>query len=373
MSSTLQLAKELISRSSVTPDDAGCQEILIEHLQAMGFQIERLSFAEVTNFWAQLGNSGPLLVFAGHTDVVPTGPLQDWDFPPFSPTEKNGLLYGRGAADMKGSLAAMITACERYLSEEQPRGSIGFLITSDEEGPAINGTTKVMDWLSDRSIDIDYCIVGEPSSSEVLGDTVKVGRRGSLNGTLSIKGIQGHVAYPQLAENPIHKALLPLAELSNETWDSGNDSFPPTTFQISNVASGTGAVNVIPDTLNVAFNFRFSTEVTADLLQRRVESILDKSKLNYTLDWTLSGNPFLTESGRLIDATAQSIKELRGIDTLLSTSGGTSDGRFIAPTGTQVVELGPCNQTIHKVNEHVCIDDLENLSLLYCEIMKKLL
>jgi len=373
MSATLQLAKELISRESVTPADAGCQEVIISRLQAIGFQIERLPFGEVNNFWARLGSSEPLLVFAGHTDVVPPGPLQDWNAPPFSPTESNGLLYGRGAADMKGSIAAMVSACENYLSNNQPKGSIGFLITSDEEGPATDGTVKVMDWLKTNNININYCIVGEPSSSEVMGDTIKIGRRGSLNGTLSVKGTQGHVAYPQLADNPIHKALLPLAELTRETWDEGNESFPPTTFQISNVNSGTGAVNVIPDSLTVAFNFRFSTELDEICLKQRVESILDSCKLDYCLQWELSGNPFLTRPGELVDATCKSIKEIIGIDTILSTSGGTSDGRFIAPTGAQVVELGPCNQSIHKVNEHVIIADLDKLSLLYCDIMDRLL
>jgi len=373
MSATLLLASDLISRESVTPTDGGCQDVMINRLQAIGFQIERLPFGDVTNFWARYGNAEPLLVFAGHTDVVPPGPLQEWESLPFTPTEKNGYLHGRGAADMKGSLASMIIACEKYLSSEQPSGSIGFLITSDEEGPATNGTIKVMDWLRAQNIQIDYCIVGEPSSSEVLGDTIKIGRRGSLNGSLSIKGVQGHVAYPQLADNPIHNALLPLAELSNETWGQGNDSFPPTTFQISNVNSGTGAVNVIPASTNIAFNFRFSTESNEKTLKQRVESILNKFELNYTLEWELSGNPFLTIRGKLIDAACNSIKEVIGIDTLLSTGGGTSDGRFIAPSGAQVIELGPCNKTIHKVNEHVNIDDLEKLSLLYKNIMQKLL
>jgi len=370
---TLQLTRQLISRESVTPEDAGCQEIMIARLEALGFRIERLPFDDVTNFWAQYGNSKPLMVFAGHTDVVPPGPLEAWDSPPFHPQERDGMLFGRGAADMKGSLAAMITACEDFLRTREPRGSLGFLITSDEEGPAINGTVRVMEWLQQRGINMDYCLVGEPSSQNSLGDTIKIGRRGSLNGRLTVRGIQGHVAYPQLARNPIHQALLPLAELAGEAWDQGNDSFPPTSLQISNINGGTGAVNVIPDSVQVDFNLRFSTELDDETIRLRCEKLFSSHGLDFQIDWQLSGQPFLTSEGELIDAACNAVHEQLSLTPELSTSGGTSDGRFIAPTGVQVIELGPCNASIHKVNEHVKIDDLEQLSSLYRNILEKLL
>jgi len=370
---TLELARKLISRESVTPEDAGCQEIIIARLEAIGFRIERLPYDDVTNLWAQYGNSKPLMVFAGHTDVVPPGPLDAWDTPPFQPEERDGLLYGRGAADMKGSLAAMITACEDFLGTREPRGSLGFLITSDEEGTAVNGTVRVMEWLQQRGINIDYCLVGEPSSADNLGDTIKIGRRGSLNGRLTVRGIQGHVAYPQLARNPIHQALTSLAELTAIQWDQGNDSFPPTSLQISNIHSGTGAVNVIPESVQVDFNLRFSTELDDVTIRRRCEEIFSSHGLDFQLDWQLSGQPFLTSERELIDAACSAINEQIGLMPELSTSGGTSDGRFISPAGVQVIELGPCNESIHKVNEHVIISDLDKLSSLYRNILEKLL
>ncbi len=374
LSPTLELARDLISRPSVTPEDAGCQELMISRLEALGFRIERLPFEEVTNFWARRGDSGPVFCFAGHTDVVPTGPEEQWLFPPFEPTIEEGLLYGRGAADMKGSLAAFVTAVERFV-EHHPdhKGSIALLITSDEEGPFINGTTRVIDHLEARNEKIDWCIVGEPSSTEKVGDIIKNGRRGSLSGTLKVRGIQGHVAYPHLVRNPIHEAAPALAELSATVWDEGNDFFPPTSFQISNIHAGTGATNVVPGEVEVAFNFRFSTEVTADELKVRVRDILDKHGLEWDIDWILSGNPFLTAAGDLVDASRKAIKTIMGYDTELSTSGGTSDGRFIAPTGAQVVELGPVNATIHKINEHVRASDLDDLSALYENILARLL
>lgn len=372
MTATLDLATQLISRASVSPEDAGCQEIMIERLEALGFQVERLPFGDVTNFWARLGHDAPLLAFAGHTDVVPAGPEQNWESPPFLPEARDGLLYGRGAADMKGSLAAMITACEDFLATGSPSGSIGFLITSDEEGPAVNGTVKVMEWLNRRGIHIDYCIVGEPSSCTQVGDVIKIGRRGSLNGRLTIKGIQGHVAYPAMADNPIHRAMAPLKSLCDECWDHGNESFPPTSLQISNIHAGTGAVNVIPGQVLVDFNLRFSTELTVEQIKDRCREILEQHKIDYHIDWQLSGQPFLTRRGDLIKAVSAAIFEVAGRTPELSTSGGTSDGRFIAPTGTEVVELGPCNQSIHKVNEHVSIDDLETLARIYRAILERL-
>jgi len=374
MSATLELAKALIQRPSVTPADAGCQELMIQRLQAIGFTIERLRFGEVDNFWARRGTQGPVLCFAGHTDVVPSGPESAWRFPPFQPTVHQGLLYGRGAADMKGSLAAMITACERFVaSQPAHRGSIAFLITSDEEGPSIDGTVKVVQHLEARGEKIDYCLVGEPSSSEVLGDVVKNGRRGSLNGRLVVHGVQGHVAYPHLARNPIHQAAPALAELAAEPWDQGNEFFPATSFQISNIQAGTGATNVIPSRLEALFNFRFSTELTDAQLRQRVAAILDKHGLDYELEWTLSGQPFLTPPGELVDGVRDAIAQVTGRQPRLSTSGGTSDGRFIAPTGAQVVELGPLNATIHKVDECVAVDDLDTLSHIYERVLLNLL
>ena len=374
MSETLELAKQLIARRSVTPEDAGCQELMIERLEAIGFTVERLRFGEVDNFWARRGDAEPLYAFAGHTDVVPTGDEANWKYPPFEPTVDNGMLYGRGAADMKGSLAAMVTACERFV-EAHPdhKGSIGFLITSDEEGPAVNGTVKVVEHLEARGEKMTGCLVGEPSSTAHVGDVIKNGRRGSLGGKLIVRGVQGHVAYPQLAKNPIHLAAPALAELVAAQWDAGNAFFPATTFQISNINGGTGATNVIPGELEVWFNFRFSTEVTPEELQRQVEAILDRHGLDYNLKWELSGLPFLTPSGALVDAAVKAVRAVTGQTPELSTAGGTSDGRFIAPTGAQVLELGPLNATIHKVNECVGVADLDLLSLMYEHILRELL
>lgn len=371
---TIQLAIDLISRPSVTPDDQGCQQVMIKRLQKLGFEVENLRFEDVDNFYARRNTDGPLLVFAGHTDVVPTGPVEQWDVHPFKPEIKDGILYGRGTADMKGSLASMITACENFI-EEHPdhKGSIGFLITSDEEGPSINGTVKVVEHLEARNEKIDMCLVGEPSSTNNLGDVVKNGRRGSLSGNLTILGKQGHVAYPHLSENPIHTSAAALAELVTEEWDQGNEFFPPTTFQVSNYNAGTGANNVIPGECKLMFNLRFSTEVTEAQLKQRVEAILDKYSFKYELEWVLSGHPFLTPAGELVDATCKAIKDICGYDTELSTAGGTSDGRFIAPTGAQVLELGPLNATIHQLNEHVKADDLITLSKIYQRMMEHLL
>jgi len=378
LSATVSLAAELIRIPSVTPDDKGCNQLMIERLTALGFSIEIMRFGEVNNFWARYGNKGPVLCFAGHTDVVPSGPEDQWQSPPFEPSIKNGLLYGRGAADMKGSLAAMITACEAFfstqtVSPESMTGSIAFLITGDEEGTAINGTRKVIEALEARNEKITWCIVGEPSSTTSTGDVVKIGRRGSLHGKLTVHGVQGHVAYPHLASNPIHRAMAPLLALSQEVWDQGNAAFPATTFQISNIHAGTGADNVIPGMLQAAFNFRFSTELNEQDIRQRTESILDSFELEYSLDWLLSGQPFLTRNETLIKAVQQSIHEITGIDCQTSTTGGTSDGRFIAPTGAEVVELGPCNATIHKIDEHVSIADLDTLSAIYQRILEKLL
>ncbi len=374
MSETLELAKRLIARRSVTPEDAGCQELMIERLEAIGFTVERLRFGEVDNFWARRGDAEPLYAFAGHTDVVPTGDEANWKYPPFEPTVDNGVLYGRGAADMKGSLAAMITACERFV-EAHPdhKGSIGFLITSDEEGPAMDGTVKVVEHLEARGEKMTGCLVGEPSSTARVGDVIKNGRRGSLGGKLIVRGVQGHVAYPHLAKNPIHLAAPALAELVAAQWDAGNAFFPATTFQISNINGGTGATNVIPGELEVWFNFRFSTEVTPEELQWQVEAILDKHSLDYNLKWELSGLPFLTPSGALVDAAVKAVQAVTGQTPELSTAGGTSDGRFIAPTGAQVLELGPLNATIHKVDECVSVADLDLLSLMYEHILRELL
>jgi succinyl-diaminopimelate desuccinylase len=374
MSDTLELARELIARQSVTPDDAGCQKLLAERLEPLGFTVENLRFGEVDNLWARRGDAGPLLAFAGHTDVVPPGPLEKWVSPPFEPTIKNGYLYGRGSADMKSSIAAMVTACERFVAAHPDhKGSIAFLITSDEEGPAQDGTVKVIETLEARQEKIDWCLVGEPSATERVGDVVKNGRRGSLNGKLTVHGVQGHVAYPHLAENPVHRAAPALAELASEQWDQGNEFFPPTSFQISNVHAGTGATNIIPGELDVLLNFRFSTELTSEQLQGRVEAILDKHGLSYSMEWSLSGNPFLTPKGELLEAAVQAIEETVGRTPEINTKGGTSDGRFIAPTGAQVLELGPSNATIHKLNECVLVEDLERLSAVYEGILGRLL
>ena len=372
--SVIALAKDLINRPSVTPQDVGCQQMMADYLAPLGFKIENMQFADTTNMWARKGSDGPVFCFAGHTDVVPTGPLVNWHTPPFQATEVDGYLHGRGAADMKGSLAAMLVASKNFIEKyPEHKGSIAFLITSDEEGPFINGTTKVIDTLEARDEKITWCLVGEPSSTNELGDVVKNGRRGSLTGDLTIKGIQGHVAYPHLASNPIHLATPMLTELSQMHWDNGNQSFPPTSLQISNIHSGTGAGNVIPGDLQVCFNFRFSTEVTDQQLIARVITLLDKHGLDYHIDWTFNGQPFLTDTGKLVEATQLAIATVTGRETQLSTAGGTSDGRFIAPTGAQVIELGPVNATIHKVNECVKMSDLESLGAVYEQILVGLL
>ena len=373
-SPTLALAMDLVSRPSVTPLDHGCQELMLARLEACGFSVERLKFDDVDNFWAVHGSDGPIFCFAGHTDVVPTGPVEQWTNLPFTPVIKDGLLFARGSADMKGSLAAMVVAAEQFVADypEHP-GRLAFLITSDEEGIAINGTVRVVQWLEEHHIIPQWCLVGEPSSSEKCGDTIKNGRRGSLGCSMTIKGRQGHVAYPHLASNPIHLANPAINELINEVWDKGNQYFPPTSFQISNVSSGTGATNVIPGDIKILFNFRFSTEVTEVQLRQRVENILGKHGLNYSMEWRLSGEPFLTATGLLVDVATQCIEEVTGLKTLLSTAGGTSDGRFIAPMGTEVVELGPLNSSIHRVDEHVSIDDLEKLTKIYQKIVSQLL
>ena len=384
MTPTLELAMDLIRRPSMTPDDAGCQEILIARLAALGFRIERLRFGDVDNCWARYGDAEPLFAFAGHTDVVPPGPLDQWQSPPFAPEIRDAFLYGRGAADMKGSLAAMTTAVERFLVDHpQPCGSIAFLITSDEEGAAVDGTVKVVNRLERRGEKIRWCLVGEPSCSAYLGDTLKNGRRGSLNGRLILRGTQGHVAYPHLAQNPLHAIGAILTALTDEVWDQGHDSFPPTSFQMSNLHSGTGAVNVIPGDLELLFNFRFSPAVTVEQLQERTRLIIDTGLLNeeiktgqvfqYDLAWSLSGTPFFTPPGELVAAAIDAIHAETGRQPTLSTSGGTSDGRFIAPTGAQVIELGPLNATIHKINERVAVDDLERLSQIYQGILTRLL
>ena len=373
-SATLELTKQLVSRQSVTPEDDGCQALMIERLTKIGFDITPLRFGDVENFWAVRGASGPILCFAGHTDVVPSGPEENWSYPPFQPTEVDGQLFGRGTADMKGALAAMVVAVEKFVAEYPSHsGRIAFLITSDEEGIAINGTVKVVDWLQQQGIIPEYCLVGEPSSSDQCGDVIKNGRRGSLGCQLTIKGIQGHVAYPHLGRNPIHLAMPALDELASEEWDQGNDFFPATSFQISNIGAGTGATNVIPGELNVTFNFRFSTEVTDQQLRDRTEAILNKHGLDYELDWHLSGQPFLTAEGELVAAAIDSIKQVTDLDAKLSTAGGTSDGRFIAPMGTQVIELGPTNATIHKVDENTNIADLGALTHIYQLLLQKLL
>jgi succinyl-diaminopimelate desuccinylase len=373
-SPTLELAQTLIARRSVSPHDAGCQDILVARLERLGFRVERMRFNDTDNFWARHGDKGPVLAFAGHTDVVPAGPEEKWRNAPFEPLVRDGMLYGRGAADMKGSLAAMVTACENFLTHHPGHaGSLAFLITSDEEGHFIDGTVRVVDTLEGRHEKIDYCVVGEPSSTHHLGDVVKNGRRGSLNGRLLVNGVQGHVAYPHLAHNPIHAFAPTGADLCTEVWDQGNEFFPATTFHISNVNAGTGASNVIPGHLEVLFNFRFSSEVTEQQLRQRVHAICDQHGLDYEIHWALSGNPFLTRGGKLVDATVAAIEEVSGIHTQLSTAGGTSDGRFIAPTGAQVIELGPVNATIHKVDECVRAADLDLLSSIYERVMEKLL
>lgn len=371
---TLELAQTLIARRSLTPDDDGCQQILIDRLEKLGFHIEKMRFGIVDNLWARRGNAAPVLCFAGHTDVVPTGPLEQWNSDPFIPTIRDGRLYGRGAADMKSSLAAFITAIEAFVARHaQHQGSIALLITSDEEGVAIHGTAKVVETLKARGELLDYCIVGEPTCTDKLGDTVKNGRRGSLSGNLTIKGIQGHIAYPHLAKNPIHLVAPAIAELANTEWDQGNEFFPPTTWHISNINAGTGATNVIPGTLNLIFNFRFSTASTVESLTARVHEILDKHGLDYELQWELSGKPYLTPKAELAGAINAAITQVTTVEPQLSTSGGTSDGRFIADICSQVIEFGPCNATIHKLNEYVEIGDLEQLSQIYLLTLENLL
>lgn len=374
LSPTLALTLDLIREPSVTPYDADCQTLMIRRLEAIGFRVERLRFGDVDNFWARRGSDGPVFCFAGHTDVVPTGPVERWSVPPFEPAISDGMLTGRGAADMKGSLAAMVVACERFVAAHpEHRGSLAFLITSDEEGVAVDGTVRVVETLEARNEKITWCLVGEPSSTTRLGDVIKNGRRGSLGGILTVIGRQGHVAYPHLADNPIHRAMPALAELAAEHWDNGNDFFPATSFQISNITAGTGANNVIPGELQVVFNFRFSTELTEAVLRERTEAILGKHGLQYRIDWKLSGHPFLTARGELVDAAVAAIRDVTGHDTELSTSGGTSDGRFIAPTGAQVLELGPINKTIHQINECVSVADLDTLTDCYEGILVRLL
>ncbi|WP_125563979.1 succinyl-diaminopimelate desuccinylase [Pseudoalteromonas rubra] len=373
-SDVVALARALIQRPSVTPEDAGCQAMINARLSALGFNVEEHFFVDTLNTWARKGDEGPHFCFAGHTDVVPVGNERDWQYPPFSGEIHDGMLHGRGAADMKGSLAAMMVATERFVTRfPDHKGSISFLVTSDEEGPFVNGTTKVVDLLEARNEKIDMCLVGEPSSRDQLGDVVKNGRRGSLTGHLTIKGVQGHVAYPHLAKNPIHLSTPALTELSTAQWDQGNAFFPATSFQISNIHGGTGAGNVIPGSLDVQFNFRFSTEVTAEQLKARVTEILDKHSLDYELHWTLNGLPFLTEPGPLLSVTLDAIKTVTGIDSNPETTGGTSDGRFIAQTGCKVIELGPVNATIHQVNECVSTESLEQLAEIYELILEKLL
>lgn len=371
---TINLLCELIQRRSVTPDDAGCQDIMLARLESAGFTCETLQFNDVTNLWARRGTASPVLCFAGHTDVVPPGDESSWDSDPFEPTFRDGMLYARGAADMKSGLAAMIVAVEEFL-EAHPghTGSIAFLITSDEEGRARDGTLKVMETLIDRDERIDWCVLGEPSSQSRLGDIVRIGRRGSLSGMLRVNGVQGHVAYPQLADNPIRRFAPVLAELHEITWDDGNEYFPPTSFQVVDIRAGVGAPNVTPGDLSARFNFRYSTEWTYQTLEEKVHAVFDGHEIDYDLDWHLSGEPFLTRPGRLIDAVSQAVRESTGSAPELSTGGGTSDGRFISPAGVDVVELGPVNASIHKVNEHVCVDDVIALTAMYRRILELML
>lgn len=373
MTDVLNLTKELVKRSSITPADGGCQELIAKRLSACGFQIEAMNFGDVKNIWARKGKTAPLFVFLGHTDVVPPGPEADWQTPPFEPSERDGYLYGRGTADMKANIAAFVVAAERFVAHhpEHP-GSIALLLTSDEEGVAVNGTIKVVEELGRRGEKIDYCLVGEPSSVSQVGDVLKNGRRGSLGGRLFVEGIQGHAAYPERALNPIHKVLGALAELAARKWDDGNKFFPATSFQITNIKSGTGADNVIPGNLEAWFNFRFCTESNAEQLKKEVHKILDTSGAKYNIEWRLSGNPFLTGSGKLVDVVQKAVREVAGIEPQLSTAGGTSDGRFVAPTGAQIIELGLMNETIHKVNECVRIADLELLAKIYERILENI-
>ncbi len=374
MDRTLDYARELISRRSVTPDDAGCQHWLSEKLARLGFIIEPVNSGQVTNLWARRGQQAPLVCFAGHTDVVPTGPLEQWSADPFTPTVRDGLLYGRGAADMKGSIAAFLTAVENFLGGHPDHpGSIAFLITSDEEGPAVDGTVKVVEKLAARGETIDACIVGEPTCVSRFGDMMKNGRRGSLHGRLRIKGHQCHIAYPHLGKNPIHLAAPAIAELAATVWDQGNEYFPPTTWQISNMHSGTGATNVVPGHADIVFNFRHGTASPVESLQARVHAILDRHGLDYDLEWEIGAKPFLTPKGPLVDALSAAIKDVTGVDAELSTTGGTSDGRFIADIATEVVEFGPVNASIHKIDEHVGVEELEQLARVYQGVLERLL
>ncbi len=374
MNDVLVLAQALISKTSVTPADAGCLELIGERLNAIGFTLERLDSNGVSNLWAKLGNGAPLVCFAGHTDVVPTGPLDQWQSAPFSPTIRDGKLYGRGAADMKSSLAAFVVAIERFISSNPShKGAIALLLTSDEEGDATDGTTKVIQKLKERHEQIDYCIVGEPTSNETLGDVIKNGRRGSLSGKLLVRGIQGHIAYPEKVRNPIHLIAPALSELAGEHWDAGNEYFPPTSFQVSNIHAGTGATNVVPGELELLFNFRFSTASTVQSLQSRTHAILDSHDLEYDVQWTVGGMPFLTPRGKLVETITHAIFDATGVKPELSTTGGTSDGRFIATICPEVIEFGPLNATLHKINEHVSVADLEPLANCYQGVLKRLL
>jgi succinyl-diaminopimelate desuccinylase len=373
-SDTLELTIDLISRASVTPVDGGCQRLMMDRLESCGFAIEKINIGNVENFWATRGKGGPVLCFAGHTDVVPTGPLEEWRTPPFTPTVVDGRLYGRGAADMKSGLAAMTTAAEAFVGEcPNHKGTITFLITSDEEGPSVDGTKRIVEMLRERGQAIDWCVVGEPSSEKQVGDTIKVGRRGSYSGRLTVHGVQGHVAYPHLAKNPVHMLAPALAELVTHEWDQGSEHFQPTTFQISNMNAGTGAPNVIPGELKARFNLRYSPSQTQASLRKTVESILDKHGVRYSIEWYVSGEPFYTPPGALSDAVGAAVKAVAGITTVLSTGGGTSDGRFIATLGAQVVELGVTNASIHKVNESVGVDEIDQLHLMYVEALRRLL
>ena len=370
---TLALTRELIARPSITPDDAGCQQLIAARLEKSGFNVTHLPCADVANLWATHGEGAPVFTFLGHTDVVPPGPDEDWASPPFAPEERDGYLYGRGAADMKGSVAAMVTALERFVAAHPAhRGAISLLLTSDEEGIAVNGTKKVVEYLERNGIGIDWCLVGEPCSDNTLGDIIKNGRRGSLSGVLTVAGIQGHTAYPALAQNPVHLVAPALVELTQKVWDEGNAHYPPSSFQVSNIRAGTGAENVIPAAVEVSFNLRFSTEWTEQTLKEAVKEMLNRHELDYDLLWRPCSQPFLTQSGQLLDAVQNAVADICGITPQLSTAGGTSDGRFIAPTGAEVVELGPVNATIHKVNECVRSADLETLSALYQDILKRL-
>jgi succinyl-diaminopimelate desuccinylase len=374
LSQVLELTRALVERASVTPEDAGCQELMISRLEAIGFSVERMRRGEVDNFWARRGKVAPVLCFAGHTDVVPSGPAEAWRSPPFEPSERDGALWGRGTADMKASLAAMVVACEEFLADGgEHEGSIAFLVTSDEEGPAQDGTLAVIEALEGRGEKIDWCLVGEPSSRERLGDMLRIGRRGSLSGDLVVSGVQGHVAYPESAVNPLHKLAPVMAELVGLQWDQGNDSFPPTSFQLTNLHSGTGFRNVIPGSAELKFNIRYSTEQTMQGLQARIHELLDRHGIDYRISWRDAGRPFLTPRNRFLETVREVVREVAGVDPELSTGGGTSDGRFIAPTGAHVVELGPVNASIHKIDEHVRIADLEPLKDLYLALLRRLL